>query len=512
MSNKYYDNVKTTKGELEQISPTMCLAKWYQVSLHLPQGLTQSCYHPPTHLIPVIQLDDDPSVLHNTQEKINQRKQMLAGDRPAGCQYCWNIEDAPNGPHYSDRHYRSSEWWVEGKMQDAVLETETAIPRYVEVNFNQACNFKCVYCSPHLSTAWESEIQEHGPVPVNNGFHNDIESLNKKGLMPLKVSNNENPYVQAFWRWWPKLYKALKVFRMTGGEPLMDKNTFKVLDYVDENPNSSLDLSITSNMCPPNQELFDKFIAKLKKIEEVRIWEDKERINPETNNNWYVAPACKHFSLFVSVDTVGEHAEYVREGLNFDKMLKNVKTVLSETHGTEITFINTFNLMSVPRLKDFLKMILDLRQEFGYTNQKEIEILPPSQGKLKHPPFIRKRRQRIWFDIPYLRFPNWIAVENIIGYPEYAKILDDCLEFMIEHKEDENYSTTLLGFKEYEIDKLKRNIEHIKHSYSNMSVDELNDRKKTFKMYFDNLDIRRNKNFLKTFPELRAWYNDCSQT
>ena len=39
--------------KLETISPTMCLAKWNQVSLHLPTGLTNSCYHPPvsyTHL------------------------------------------------------------------------------------------------------------------------------------------------------------------------------------------------------------------------------------------------------------------------------------------------------------------------------------------------------------------------------------------------------------------------------------------------------------------------------
>ena len=45
------------------------------------------------------------------------------------------------------------------------------------------------------------------------------------------------------------IYRDLKVFRMTGGEPLMDKNTFKVFDYVNENPNPFLDLSITSNMC-----------------------------------------------------------------------------------------------------------------------------------------------------------------------------------------------------------------------------------------------------------------------
>ena len=48
----------------------------------------------------------------------------------------------------------------------------------------------------------------------------------------------------------------------------MDNNTFKVLDYVKQNPNPDLELSLTSNMCPPNQALFDKFMDKVKALEE----------------------------------------------------------------------------------------------------------------------------------------------------------------------------------------------------------------------------------------------------
>ena len=55
--------------------------------------------------------------------------------------------------------------------------------------------------------------------------------------MPLEVARKDNPYIEAFWKWFPMIYRDLKVFRMTGGEPLMDSNTFKVFDYVNENPN-----------------------------------------------------------------------------------------------------------------------------------------------------------------------------------------------------------------------------------------------------------------------------------
>ena len=35
----------------DKLGHGLCLAKWQQVSLHLPTGLTNSCYHPPLHEI-----------------------------------------------------------------------------------------------------------------------------------------------------------------------------------------------------------------------------------------------------------------------------------------------------------------------------------------------------------------------------------------------------------------------------------------------------------------------------
>ena len=41
---------------LNSQSASMCLAKWYHVSLHLTNGRTHSCYHPPTHAIRIDQI------------------------------------------------------------------------------------------------------------------------------------------------------------------------------------------------------------------------------------------------------------------------------------------------------------------------------------------------------------------------------------------------------------------------------------------------------------------------
>jgi hypothetical protein len=92
MSN-YNENADNAEHQLKQISKTMCYAKWAQVSMHLTNGMTQSCYHPPLHKIDISQLKKNPSVLHNTEQKKKERGMMLHGERPQGCSYCWKIED-----------------------------------------------------------------------------------------------------------------------------------------------------------------------------------------------------------------------------------------------------------------------------------------------------------------------------------------------------------------------------------------------------------------------------------
>jgi|TARA_B110000858_G_scaffold131272_1_gene149319 organic radical activating enzyme len=477
MTKTYLEAAAEAKKKLNAISPTMCMAKWLQVSMHLPLGKTQSCYHPPTHIVPLNELKTNKTALHNTKEKAEQRRMMLAGKRPSGCQYCWNIEDAPKGPHLSDRHYRSSEDWVGTDGWNDVLAAGAdgnINPRYVEVNFNQACNFKCSYCGPVYSTEWEKEAAEHGPLPLS-GKHetwNNLALLKQQGAMPLPGASKENPYVEAFWDWWPELYKTLKVFRMTGGEPLMDKNTFKVLEYVNANPKSDLELSITSNMNPPSAKLFDRFMTLVKEIEVSRTWQDG--VTEHTGS------ACKHFNLYVSVDAVGDHAEYLRTGLNYDTLLSNTHRFLTESKNSHVNFINTFNIMSIPRLLDFLKLVMELRKTYS----------------------TETKNHRVWFDIPYLRLPNWMSIQNIREFPEIVKYLTNCVDFM---EQNDNW------FKDYEVAKLKRNIAWIEQGANDITPQELITRKRDFYVYFSALDNRRNTDFSSIFTELSSWWDSCQQ-
>ena len=316
-----------TKKKLDSIGCGMCLAKWTQVTMHLQMGQTHSCHHPSTHRIPVGELKRNPSALHNTLYKKQRRKEMLENKRPAECDYCWNVEDNSSG--FSDRTFKSNESWSKPHFDEIKNLHWRADynPRYVEVAFSNACNFKCSYCGPSFSSSWVQEAKKFGAYPTDDKF-NDIEYLKANNKMPIH-HKDYNPYVEAFWKWWPDLYRDLHTFRITGGEPLLAKDTWKVLDYIIDhpNPNKKLNLAINSNLGIPD-DLVDKFIEKIK------IIEDKSLVN--------------EFIVFTSVDGWGEQAEYIRNGLEFNRFWDNMNKILSSCPRLNITIMSTFNGLSVP--------------------------------------------------------------------------------------------------------------------------------------------------------------------
>ena len=448
--------LKSIKHRLDRVSPSFCLAKWLQVSLHLTTGKTHSCYHPPAHSIDEKDLLKNPSALHNTEQKKRERAMMLKGEKPEGCSYCWNIESS--GDHYSDRHYRSLEPWAKSRFQEVAKGGShyNVVPSYVEVNFNQACQFKCSYCSPHLSTTWMEEIKKNGAYPTTTP-HNDIKSLKEKNLWPLPL-NAPNPYVEAFWKWWPKLYPQLKVFRLTGGEPLIDPNTYRVLSYIKNHPHPRLELAITSNLCPP-AKMMSRFQKELK-----NILKDKKIFR---------------FMLFPSIDTWGRQAEYIRFGLNVKEFEANIKSLLKEIPEILISFIVTVNALSPFALQDLLEKILEWQKESFYT-------------------YKRKYRQ-IFFDLPFLRSPPWQSL-NVLPKDMALPYFKKSLKFMEKNKASISKGK-YYGFSDFQINKMKRLITLSGQAQPEKRLNQIN-----FYKFFKEHDQRRGTSLTQTFPELKSFW------
>lgn len=457
--NKYNHTTKI----LNNISPSFCLAKWLQVTLHLQNGRNHSCHHPSTHSIPIEELENDPSALHNTAYKKTLRKQMLEGVRLKECQYCWNVEDLP-GEHISDRTIKSSDPWAAPHLQRiANGDSKTNInPTYVEVSFSNVCNFKCSYCSPVHSSQWVHEVEKHGPYELTGRQHNNLDWYKQNKEMPIH-HNDYNPYVEAFWKWWPDLVKGLKVFRITGGEPLLDKNTFKVLDFLYDNPQPQLELYINTNACVPD-DLVDKYIEKQKAL----INENK----------------IKKVKLYTSVDGHGKQAEYGRHGLNYNKWYANIDKIMTEIPRLEVTIMCTTNILSITSFDKLLQDILTL--------------------KLKHKIF-NVRNTPLVLDMSIL---NWPGHQCASILPEgYSDLLLSSLKYMQDNLFNTIPNHPWNGFYDFEIAKMERFIEFIKQKNESYTPTMLRD----FYLFVNEHDKRRDTNFLETFPELESFYRICEQ-
>jgi organic radical activating enzyme len=383
---------------------------------------------------------------------------MLEGKRPDECNYCWKVEDSSNS--FSDRVFKSSEDWSLPDFETIKNSDWRADfnPRYVEVSFSNTCNFKCAYCGPQFSSKWVEEIEKHGGYKTVDNY-NEIEGLRAKGEMPYK-QKDYNPYIEAFWEWWPDLFPDLHTFRITGGEPLLSKDTFKVLEYIRDNPevNPNISLSINTNLGVPDK-LMDKFIALAKDLCE--------------NNK------VRELIVFTSIEAQGAQAEYTRHGLDAVKFWENVNKVLTELPKVTVNVMATFNALSVFTYGEVIDTIFELKQR--YANKDRYWVTP------------------IQLDTSYLRWPAHLSVK-LLEDNHKELILESAKKALYYGMKE--YTHENVGFTNVEIQKIKRIYDY---AIGEDDFDVEHQRGK-FARFVTALDERRGTNFLKTFPELKSMY------
>lgn len=445
---------KVTAITDKEFSPTFCFAKWYHTTIYLQTGETHSCYHPPPHKVDLQSIKFNPSSLHNTEHKKQERKDMLEGKKPSGCQYCWNVESM-GADYISDRHIRSSSIYNENRITE-IKENSWDFdvnPEYIEISFGNECNFKCGYCHPKASSRYYNEIKQFGPYSMSKNHRCDINWFNI-------YEEDTNPYVKAWWEWWPEVSKTLNILRITGGEPTMQKSTYRLFELLETDPKPNLEINVNSNLGGKP--------AQLKKF--------TDSVNSLLEQN-----KIKSFKLFTSVDTWNSRAEYIRDGLDIEVFEKNLDYFLTNTTAP-ITFMITFNIFSVTTFDTLLEKILQWREKYNNVDSG--------------------RWQRIHFDTPYLKEPLQYDM-NILPKDEYIQYMQKHLSFIKENLDDTNKHK----FSTLEYEKFRRVVDYMANTtYSDEKIAE---GRKDFYNYFSEQDRRRNKNILETFPEMENFINLC---
>jgi hypothetical protein len=492
-------NVPNMKELLDSTGPGFCLAKFTQVTMHLGTGLTHSCHHPSAHKIPLAEIEANPAALFNTNHLKQAREEMLTGKRPSECDYCWRIEDSKG---ISDRMFKSLEPWAIN-VHDSVLEsgsTPDYYPSYLEVDFSNVCNYACIYCGPEYSSKWAETLKQKGAIKLlDETKHQQWAQGWQPNLDSLTYKNREfNPYVDAFWKWFPEAYKHLKVYRITGGEPLMSKETFRSMDWLIENPNPDLEFNINSNLGVPDK-LWDQFIDKVKLL---------------VSSN-----SVKKFTVFTSADGYGKRAEYLRVGMDFELFKRRYEQLL-QIGGVRAVIMCTFNILSITSIKDMLEWQLSLKKKYNPNNMAAVwEEETGFKFSMEGESYRERKRKNpthntiVGVDMPYLRHPTFLDAQ-------YATVdlvqdyLIPAIDFM-SNNTTASMTWNVHNFEESELEKFKRvciniiyRVKNTKNEDGVAQTETLVNRAK-FYDFINDIDVRHGQNFLETFPEMRPFWEKC---
>lgn len=431
---------------LDTLSPSFCGAKWFNATIWLGSGMSTSCHHPPAHLVDRDLVTANPRLLHNTPEKKADRAKMIGGERPAGCEYCWKIEDMGRDA-VSDRVYKSKIYPIEAlhAARNTPADADVNL-RTLEIAFDRTCQFACSYCNPAFSTTWVNDIRRNGPYSdlVSDGRNHFTHTHDSSQLYKITEAN---PYVEAFFAWWESdLYRTLQELRITGGEPLMSGHTWKLIDWFRDNRGKSTTrLAINSNLGAEVD--VDRLLDSIQDLD---------------------------VDIYTSMEAVGAQAEYIRDGLDYAAWQANVEKILQSRRVRTLHFMGTISALCLPSLTDHLHYLLTLKQRYG--------------------------RDAVSCTLNILRFPSF---QSALVMPHLLRA-----SFASELKELHFRNQHNPLFHEHELDHVQRLINYLDvvetpHSEAFDLVKLEND----FAQFFSQYDQRRGHDFGSVFPRLKEWYN-----
>ena len=427
-------------------SASFCAAKWYNATIWLGSGMTTSCHHPPAHPIDRVAIETNPKAIHNTPTKKQDRAMMLKGERPSGCEYCWKIEDIARD-NISDRVYKSKIYPIEALNEAYNTPAEQDVNlRTLEIAFDRTCQFACSYCNPAFSSTWVKDIQRNGAYEslVSDGRNHFTHAHDSAQLYRF---GETNPYTEAFFAWWESdLHRTLQELRITGGEPLMSGETWKLLDWFKTNKGKSKTrLAINSNLGADVD--VDRLLDSIDGLE---------------------------VDIYTSQESIYTQAEYIRDGLDYTQWTANVQKLLDSDRIRAVHCMATINALCLDSLPSLLYQLLEFKQMYG--------------------------RERVSFTLNILRFPSFQSalVLPVDLRTQYKEKLQDFVArnqfnpYMHEH--ELNHTQRLIDY-----------LDVVKTPHSDtFDMPALHN---DFKQFYTQYDQRRGKNFKETFPRLKDWYN-----
>jgi sulfatase maturation enzyme AslB (radical SAM superfamily) len=291
-------------------SETSCRSKWSWSTLYLNQGTTSSCHRASTSIIPE-KFED----FHNTPVKVKDRSVMLQSLWPGnGCEYCRDIEHSGG---ISDRMFQNQIPEVYPKELDQDNTLITVNPVVLEVFFSNTCNLSCIYCNAKVSSSIQAENKKFGGAILPEL---DFEY----------IDNTYHELVPKFWSWFETNSLSLQRLQILGGEPFLQPDVLKLIEYFEQHPHPNLEFNLVTNLILPTK-VIEPILEKLRDLKQQN--------------------KLKRIDIQVSIDCWGQSQEYIRHGFSLDIFDRNMELLIN-TSAFRIGLLSTITSLSIPSMPE----------------------------------------------------------------------------------------------------------------------------------------------------------------
>jgi MoaA/NifB/PqqE/SkfB family radical SAM enzyme len=297
------------------LSDAICPMPWMHMMINQSGGVKACCVYNTT--IGNIVNNSINEVFHN-QHYVQLRQHLLAGEKVAECDRCWNLEDRGST---SNRLRHLS--FLKKDLLTKYLDSPTISS--LDLSPGNTCNFKCRICNPDSSSLFAQEVQ----------------SVNK--LVPVKSFNWAESNATVIDEI-SNLMPSLTNLDMYGGEPFLIKPLVRLLQQaIEQGQSEHIRLHYNSNGSVYPEHL-------------IEYWKK-----------------FKHIDIQFSIDNVGKRFELERGG-----QWKQVHTNISKLvdlglPNLKISIMPTISIMNILYLDEILRWAkeLGLTVNFNYLDTPE---------------------------------------------------------------------------------------------------------------------------------------------
>jgi MoaA/NifB/PqqE/SkfB family radical SAM enzyme len=432
-------------------SKTICRDLWSYPVIELTRPRIRTCCRRGGTVIDEKTLNDlGTDVFLNLPETLEDRIGQMKGEKVDGCKVCWNMEDSGikswrlgsedwqfhfNRALSSPEKFRPFVELVKLHQDPSIVKSYE--PSKLDISLGTYCDLKCLYCNSDYSTLWESETRKFGFIyedPSNPSPYNapSINSLSIPG------------YYEKFIEWFDSIYLNLERIAFMGGEPtyspLFEKLTEHIVSKLQIRAKENVGLTIVTNL-NWNKRTLD-YVLKL-----------REKI-----------PSSIRLTMEVSMESHGARAEYIRNGVNWERFLYNLKR-LAIVDNIEIKILPTLNALCITSIKEYFEII----REIELASDKIFTLVGNT-----------------------VTYPKWLSFE-LLDKRHLLHIVEVIDWLQTTYTEEE------LKYKRQILPLLQSIHTQLGRGHSKQSVSY-------FYKWITEIDRRRNQSFVATFPELAHIY------